>query len=103
MTMIERDFVMQGDAPVLKGHFPGNPVVPGVTLMAWCEQLAAELADTPVTVRRWSRVKFLHPLGPGETCRISLQRDDGTRAAFRISTQSRLIATGVLEWTTGSP
>lgn len=99
---ITREFVMTDNHPVLPGHFPGDSVVPGVILMAWCEQLAADLVNSPVTARNWPHVKFLHPLKPGQICRITLEEKSGARVAFRIMAGPELIASGIFEWTPSS-
>jgi 3-hydroxymyristoyl/3-hydroxydecanoyl-(acyl carrier protein) dehydratase len=58
--------------PALAGHFPGNPIVPGVVLL---ERVAAAL-------RAWRGVriekldaKFVQPLLPGEDATIELQAE----------------------------
>lgn len=75
---------VRGDEWFLKGHFPGNPVVPGVIL---CEILAqsscvllrdvmAEKGALPMYTGL-NNVKFRHPVKPGDTfttkCRIKRQ------------------------------
>ena len=63
-------FTIPADHPALPGHFPGNPVVPGVVLLdrATTAILAAfpghRLAALP-------QVKFLQPVRPGDTVTIS--------------------------------
>jgi 3-hydroxymyristoyl/3-hydroxydecanoyl-(acyl carrier protein) dehydratase len=66
--------------PALTGHFPGNPIVPGVVLL---ERVAAAL-------RAWrgERVekldaKFVQPLLPGEDAMIELRADAG-RILFAV-------------------
>lgn len=96
--IVTREFVLPGDHPVLSGHFPAHPVVPGVILLAWCELLAAELAGTPVAVHAWINVKFVRPLEPAQTCRITLSSDTPGKAVFRIERGDQSIASGRLEW-----
>ena len=62
--------------PALAGHFPGNPVVPGVVVL---ERVAAAL-------RAWRDVrvaqldaKFMHPLLPGEDAVIELRGESPVR------------------------
>ncbi len=101
--IVTREFIMPDSHPVLLGHFPDDPIVPGVILMAWCEQLAADFAQTPVITHSWPRVKFFHPLKPGQTCRITIESDSGTQASFRVQTDSELVASGTFEWRAVSP
>lgn len=95
---ISREFVLPAGHAVLPGHFPGDPIVPGVILMGWCEELAGQLADAPVIVHDWPNVKFLHPLKPDQVCRVTLKRSTGTQAVFSITSDAQLIATGTLGW-----
>lgn len=67
--------------PALPGHFPGQPVVPGVVLL---ERVAAALRDW-----RGDRVgkldaKFLQPLLPDEEAAIEL-REEGMGMRFSVT------------------
>jgi 3-hydroxymyristoyl/3-hydroxydecanoyl-(acyl carrier protein) dehydratase len=93
-----REFALPADHPVLPGHFPGHPVVPGILLLSWCELLAAELACAPVMMCAWINVKFVRPLSPAQTCRITLISATPGNAKFRIERGGQLIASGILKW-----
>ena len=62
-----------GEEFFLRGHFPGNPVVPGVLLSEILAQstcvLLADTMDDSVTpyFSGLNNVKFKHPVKPGDT------------------------------------
>lgn len=90
------DLCIERAHPSLAGHFPGNPVVPGVVVLdhvldaveAWLGALPDELV--------LPQVKFLQPLLPDQAAVIELGRD-GRRLRFRVLRGEQLIASGELE------
>lgn len=87
------EFVIDPDHPSLPGHFPGNPVVPGVVLLDRV-QAAIEALHGPLPAPlRLPQVKFLQPLLPGQAARIEL---DGSapRWKFRVCRGDVLLASG---------
>jgi 3-hydroxymyristoyl/3-hydroxydecanoyl-(acyl carrier protein) dehydratase len=64
MTRIEFDFTVPHDHPSLAGHFPGNPVVPGVLLLDGAMDALHRACG--VRIERLQRVKFMLSLRPGE-------------------------------------
>lgn len=86
-------FTIPPDHPSLPGHFPGNPVVPGVVLLD--RVLDALEAETGVKVGtlRLPQVKFMQPLLPGQTADVSLE-GNSPRWRFRVHHAERLIASG---------
>ncbi|GAB1595171.1 hypothetical protein [Lysobacter claricitrinus] len=86
------DFVVDATHPSLPGHFPGNPIVPGVVLLDHVVE-AIEAAHGPLARLRLPQVKFLEPLRPGEHARVEL---DGVapRWRFRVMRDATLLASG---------
>ncbi|MGL6112451.1 MAG: 3-hydroxyacyl-ACP dehydratase FabZ family protein [Rubrivivax sp.] len=59
--------------PALAGHFPGNPIVPGVVILDAVICAAEAWLDARFHLAGLSQAKFLAPLKPGEAARIELQ------------------------------
>jgi 3-hydroxymyristoyl/3-hydroxydecanoyl-(acyl carrier protein) dehydratase len=80
--------------PALPGHFPGNPVVPGVVLL---DHVAAALERMwAVQAAGFPQVKFLRPLRPEKTIELIIERDAaGTR--FRFLDGAQPMASGTIE------
>jgi 3-hydroxyacyl-[acyl-carrier-protein] dehydratase len=89
------EFSIPADHPCLPGHFPGQPIVPGVVVLD--RVLAAiEAQHGALGPLRMPQVKFLQPLLPEQTARIELQplSDAPPRWRFRVLRDDILIASG---------
>ncbi|KQP38972.1 MaoC/PaaZ C-terminal domain-containing protein [Pseudorhodoferax sp. Leaf274] len=92
------------DHPAFAGHFPGQPLLPGVSLLA--AVLEAVLADPALAARvgpspRLANAKFLAPVRPGAALEIRLEGSGrGLRfAVCDLSRDARVAASGVFEAT----
>jgi 3-hydroxyacyl-[acyl-carrier-protein] dehydratase len=85
-------FVIDAAHPCLPGHFPGQPIVPGVLILDRVLD-AIEAGHGARAGLRLPNVKFVQPLLPGETAHIAL---DGAapRWRFRVTRGDALIASG---------
>ncbi len=95
-------FAVERDDPCLDGHFPGNPLVPGVVVLDFAahalpgalpprdgDGAAAQVAGV-------AQVKFASPLRPGEPFTIEYRTlPEATCVGFRCTSADRLIAEGV--------
>jgi 3-hydroxymyristoyl/3-hydroxydecanoyl-(acyl carrier protein) dehydratase len=85
------------------GHFPGDPVVPGVVVLEHViDVISRRGAAKPLTsgvtrVRRIDGVKFLAPLRPGDELDIELEPVEAGTVRFVCRCADRLIATGTLQ------
>lgn len=62
------------ECPWLEGHFPGQPVLPGVVQLRWAVQLAGLIWPEFDTVKAVSNLKFQNPVLPPAQLRLELQR-----------------------------
>ena len=85
--------------PAFAGHFPGQPLLPGVSLLA--EVLEAVLDEPALAALvgnalRIGAVKFLAPVRPG--AHLVVQLDPGPRGVrFEVRDGERIAASGQFE------
>ena len=72
------EYTLRGDEPFLRGHFPGEPLMPGVLMVEAAAQLSGTVAqsDPQISPMRGLKltalrgVKILGTARPGETIRV---------------------------------
>lgn len=87
------------DHPAFAGHFPGQPLLPGVVLLAEvmeAARLQPALAQR-VGAGSFSNAKFLSPVRPGSTLQIELQWDDSA-LHFQVHCANAVAAKGQWAW-----
>lgn len=80
--------------PALPGHFPAQPLVPGVVLLD--RVIAAIEREWGQQVQALTVAKFLRPLLPGRDATMQLIAD-ASAIRFRIEHDGEVIATGQLQ------
>ena len=73
------------DHPAFAGHFPGQPLLPGVALLG--EVLEVVLREAPELLAgapRVSAVKFLAPVRPGASLEVRWTPPAGARLRFEV-------------------
>lgn len=93
-------YTVRGDEFFLRGHFPGNPIVPGVILCEILAQSACVLLRDVMTDGKTpmytglDRVKFRSPVRPGDTivteCRIVRAKAPFYFAEGKVTVDGRL-------------
>lgn len=82
---------LAADHPAFAGHFPGQPIAPGVVLLDQAILLVE--ASESLRIKGIAAAKFLSPAQPGEALWLDyLRTDDAIR--FEIRSAARKIASG---------
>jgi 3-hydroxyacyl-[acyl-carrier-protein] dehydratase len=55
---------LQAQHPIFGGHFPGEPVVPGVTMIRMCEELLSLALKKQYRINESNTIKFLSVTNP---------------------------------------
>ena len=93
-SLMDREFKIQAplDHPCYAGHFPGEPIVPGVLLLDLVVEALAQ-GDPRVI----GNVKFHRAVTPGETFTLRCQVA-GPRVTFRCLNGEQLLVEGTLSF-----
>jgi 3-hydroxyacyl-[acyl-carrier-protein] dehydratase len=94
--MITTTFKIDASHPSLPGHFPNQPIVPGVVLL---DRLAEEVERSfNARLLKLPQVKFMRPLKPGESARLTIDYSAPT-GRFVIECGLDIVAKGTFEVT----
>jgi len=97
------EYTLRGDEPFIRGHFPGQPIMPGVLMIEAAAQMAGVVAQsdpkqTPLSDLKLTAVRSAKILGaakPGETMGIHAHIDGRLenliQAGSKITVNDRLI------------
>ena len=94
------EYTVRGDEPFLRGHFPGEPIFPGVLLVEAAAQLAGIIAQsdtalTPLGNLRLTAIRNVKIFGtarPGETIRLEAEVDG--RLANLVNARTKAFVNG---------
>lgn len=87
-----------GDHPTAPGHFPGNPIIPGVLLLDEVMKAVAGTLDRGSDIMIRS-AKFFRPVRPGEGVQVRWQSEANGSIKFECRTLEGddLAAAGTIE------
>jgi 3-hydroxymyristoyl/3-hydroxydecanoyl-(acyl carrier protein) dehydratase len=96
-------FRFAADFPGFRGHFPGNPVLPGICLLQAFVVAAESRRGLRAQLRRIRSARFVAPAGPGDVIDVAwTERELGsdrfvlsgraTRAGERVAEASLIVS-----------
>ena len=88
-VVVERIF--EADHPASRGHFPGNPIIPGAVLLS--EAITAIRPGSLAPFQILS-AKFLHPARPGDRVRIEFSPAAGGTIRLACTVDGRSVLSG---------
>ena len=60
---------------IFQGHFPGNPIMPGVCMMQVIKELTEQITESSLFMQSSSNVKFMALINPFQTPELRLDLD----------------------------
>jgi len=97
LTVITAEIVVPTDSPWFSGHFPGNPILPGIAQLEMVATAIARNLGKNLYVTRLGRVKFKSLVHPDERLRIEARAGAEAGAfAFSIHASDREVCSGTM-------
>jgi 3-hydroxyacyl-[acyl-carrier-protein] dehydratase len=96
MASVEYRWQVPVDHPAYAGHFPGQPIVPGVVLLDQAILFAEKMLACPAGNWQVGNAKFLSPVVPGEVLTFDLNKKPSGAIAFAVHCEGRLVSSGSL-------
>ena len=76
---------------VFKGHFPGNPVMPGVCMMQIIKELSQEIVGSSLLMKSASNVKFMAIINPDKNPKLELELEISGDLASEIKVKNTTV------------
>ncbi len=91
--------IINSEHPALAGHFPGNPIVPGVILIDEVVAAFRLFIGKAVNIVAMPNIKFASPLLPEKEFEISFEQKKEGLVSFVMQSSGVIIMTGQLRHT----
>ncbi len=93
MSEYSQQFCISRTHPSLSGHFPGNPIVPGVIILDYV-QLTLQHWQKAAYIKTFVQVKFLQPLAPEQSFTIFLKQVSTELCKFTCASETQKFVVG---------
>jgi len=86
------------DSPWFSGHFPGEPILPGVAQLAMALDAIKKLDRKNLRILSVKRVRFKQVIRPDDKLRITVtpHKKDTLSYLFRVTVNGELASNGIL-------
>jgi 3-hydroxymyristoyl/3-hydroxydecanoyl-(acyl carrier protein) dehydratase len=90
------------DSPWFSGHFPGEPILPGIALIYMAEQAIIQDAlakGEQVQLHALKRVRFTQLVRPGETLSLNISGEgagENILFSFKVTNKENIVCSGAI-------
>ena len=102
LNYIEALADVPADSPWFSGHFPGEPILPGIALIYMAEQAIIQDAlakGEQVQLHALKRVRFTQLVRPGETLSLNISGEEAGEEilfSFKVTNKENIVCSGAI-------
>ena len=84
---------INADCEILKGHFPGHPVIPGACMLQIAKEVLESVLQTSLRLKKADQLKFMTMIDPLSTLSVDLDisykqtEDNSVAVVAKLSSQ----------------
>jgi 3-hydroxymyristoyl/3-hydroxydecanoyl-(acyl carrier protein) dehydratase len=95
---IEADILVPSDSPWFRGHFPGEPILPGVAQIGMVIDAIRQARDQDLKVSGVRRVRFKQIIRPDDQIKLITAplKENAGAYSFRILVEDEAACSGVM-------
>lgn len=94
----ELELIVTADNPWFNGHFPGQPILPGVVQIGWAVHFAGTACAMHADVYALEQIKFRRPILPGARLTLRLTPiADQRKLKFEYRDAEHIYSSGTLD------
>jgi len=88
-----------GESPWFDGHFPQDPILPGIAQLAVVHDLMRRAFGQDLPLREIHRIRFKRKICPGDRLKVTISPGDdtGTICRFRMTCADEPVCSGLLK------
>jgi 3-hydroxymyristoyl/3-hydroxydecanoyl-(acyl carrier protein) dehydratase len=97
--IVHTSAVADADSPWFPGHFPGDPILPGIAQLGIVHDLLLQhpgLTGNKGSLARMKKIRFRRIIRPGEKMHIIISHASKNEFSFKISVADEQAASGIL-------
>lgn len=86
------------DSPWFSGHFPGEPILPGIAQLSMIFDAIRHFGDTDLKISRVKKVRFKQIIRPDDQLQIITvpRKGDVITYSFKIQVRDEIACSGIL-------
>lgn len=95
-TEISREISVPPDSPWFSGHFPGEPILPGIAQLQLVFDAIRDFLGEELTISSLKRVRFKQIIRPDDRMKISIKPDEKNKYSFTVTVNSEISCSGIM-------